>query len=107
MKRKINSIIIILFVFSVMAANAQSGWQPVSKTDLMAAYQKATDWFIKTPNYKLTVTYASFVDYTTVSAFEKSEASYIRFGQNVHTHVFDTHTIQNAGMKFIVDSVNQ
>lgn len=105
--RKIIHSLIALLLCNAAVAGTPGAWEPVAKTELMSAYKKAADWFVKTSNYQLSVHYASFTDYTTRVAYDQSEGSYIRYGANVNNHAFGMTTIQNATFRFMVDSANQ
>ena len=105
--KKLFQLLILLPFCNAAPAAAQGAWIPSGKTEIISAYSKATDWFIKTKNYQLSVHYASYVDYTTQVAYDQSEASYLRYGNNISNKAFGVTTIQNSDLRFAVDSTNQ
>lgn len=108
MKRKLLlQILVLLQLSNSIAASTQGTWIPAAKADVMDAYRNAAEWFVKTPNYQLSIRYASFVDYNTPVAYDHSEGSYIRYGKNVCSTMFGTTTVQNSSLRFLVDSTNQ
>lgn len=107
MKRSFILLLTALSGYSAAATKIADSWKPAAKADVLTCYRKAIDWFAQTGNYRVCITYASFVDHSTTAAFDRSAGYYIRNGKNVHSCIMGIHTVQNDKLRFAVDTINK
>ena len=79
----------------------------LSKEEMGKVFEQTNAWFKTTPNYSLTVTHASFENYTTEIPYEKSTGYFKKQGENYHSFLLNIHTIQNKEYKIVIDSVDK
>jgi hypothetical protein len=80
---------------------------PVEKADMIKVFEKINTWFRTTPAYSLTVTHASYENYTTEVPEEKSVGYFKKQGDNYHSLLLGTHTIQNKNYKIVIDTAGK
>lgn len=95
----------MLLLFLMSAANAQS--VAISKEDMGKVFGKTNTWFRTTPVYSLAVTHASYEDYTTKTAVEKSSGYFKKEKNNYHSFLIGIHTIQNSQYKIVIDTTQK
>lgn len=92
----------------VVILQAQSpSWESVSKEQMAKVFEQINSWFKTTSNYSVTVTHASYENYTTKVPFEKSIGYFKKENECYHSFLLGIHTIQNANSKIVIDTSNQ
>lgn len=82
-------------------------WQVATKTEVIEAYQKACDWFVKTNSYKLKLKYVSYKNHISNEIKETSEGNYMRSANNYKTEALGILTEQNNEAKVVVDTLDK
>ncbi|HEX8517252.1 MAG TPA: hypothetical protein VF868_13730 [Bacteroidia bacterium] len=99
----------LLFVFASAYLFAVEGElrEPVSKTDFMKSYRKATGWFSSTQKFSVSVAYASYKDHSSLTPFERSSGVYMKDGKKVMTNIMGIKTVENENVRFSVDTTDR
>lgn len=94
-----------LFAISLQAQTA--AWEEVSKESMAKVFEQMSNWFKNSTNYAVTITHASYENYSTSTPFEKSTGYFKKEGENYHSFLLSIHTIQNANYKIVLDTANK
>jgi hypothetical protein len=76
----------------------------VEKAEMIKVFEKINTWFRTTPSYSLTVTHASYEDYTSTTPADKTTGYFEKEGANYHSFLLGIHTIQNSKYKLVIDT---
>jgi hypothetical protein len=102
-------ITVLLTLLAITKSYSQGNdWVTVSKENMSKVFEGMNSWFRNTTDYSLTVTHASYKDYKTTVPAEKSVGYFKKDkNNNYHSFLLGIHTIQNAGCKIVVDSMQK
>ena len=94
----------LIFLFSLFAFVSKAQTVNIEKDEMINVFERINSWFVNTPSYSVTVTHASYEDYTTKNPFERSTGSFKKQDKNYHSFLMGMHTIQNNKYKVVVDT---
>lgn len=97
------AVLLVCFIFPLLT-KAQSA---VGKEEMMNVFKKINNFFTNTSAYSLTVTHASYENYTTPVPVEKSTGYFKKQNENYHSFLLGIHTVQNSRYKFVIDTSEQ
>ena len=97
-------ISVFLLVMLSLQLRAQSEPVIVARLDMAKVFEKMNVWFRNTPSYTLTVTHASYENYTTEVPVEKMIGYFKKEKENYHSFLIGIHTVQNSKYKFVIDT---
>ncbi len=101
MKRFLN--ILILFPCVLLCSFT---WDVIDKQMMTQKLEEIKKQLKDVQNYSITVSHASFEDYTTNVPHEKTAGFFRRSKNNYHSFLVGVTTIQNANCKLVVDSAH-
>lgn len=99
-----NYIIVFFLTLLFVQLHAQTESVVVPRTDMAKIFEKMNAWFRNTPSYSLTITHASYENYSTVVPEEKAIGYFKKDNQNYHSFLIGIHTVQNSKYKFVIDT---
>jgi hypothetical protein len=82
-------------------------WESTSKQELIAAYQKACNWFINTPSYAFKIKYAAYDGHQSNKLNESSEGYYKRVAGSYISEAAGIKTLQNTNLKLVIDTADK
>ncbi|MEP6793777.1 MAG: hypothetical protein ABJB16_05580 [Saprospiraceae bacterium] len=94
-----------LFAFTLDAQ--PTFWKDESKEQLAHVFDQMRTWHVLHTDYTITITHASFENYTTTIPYEKSTGYYRKVNDSYHSFLLGIHTIQNEKYKIILDTAGQ
>ncbi len=103
MRLKYYILFLTFFLFTV-ELNAQQQMTIVPRVDMAKIFEKMNAWFRNTSSYSLTITHASYENYTTEVPVEKSVGYFKKEKESYHSFLIGIHTIQNDKYKFVIDT---
>lgn len=97
---------ILFFTFLVLALTSQTknDWTKAEKAEIIAAYQKACDWFVRNNSYSFNLNYTSYKDHLSKEIIESSNGYYKRSSNKFVSHIMGIKTIQNSTARIVIDS---
>jgi hypothetical protein len=101
------SIVFLATVLVSFRPGVTGPWNTASKAELKTAYDKAIAWFSENQSCSVNISYASYMDYTTLKPYDHSEGFYKRNRDNFHVSSMGITTIQNEKMCVVADTLNQ
>lgn len=97
----------MFLLFSLLGLVSKAQLVNIEKDEMIAVFEKINSFFVNTPSYSLTVTHASYEDYTTQTPVEISTGTFKKQDKNYHSFLMGMHTIQNNKYKVVVDTLNK
>lgn len=101
---KKNICMISLLLFAAIVEAQSEKRENIGRTDMAKVFEQMNNWFKNTPSYSLSVTHASYENYTTMVPVEKAVGYFKKDKNNYHSFLLGIHTIQNSTYKIVIDS---
>ena len=97
---------ISMFLLAMLSLQLHAQVEPVivARVDMAKVFEKMNTWFRNTPSYSLTVTHASYENYTIEVPVEKTIGYFKKEKENYHSFLIGIHTVQNSKYKFVIDT---
>lgn len=106
MRSIIRNIVYSLAIITAFAFTRQGSgyWKEISKDELVKALKEVDNQYRSLETYSLTVTHASYKDYTASVPADKATGYFIKDKNNYHSFLLGIHTIQNSRIKVVADT---
>jgi len=100
---KLLSFLLFVLFSTVQAQKAEN----VDKATMAKVFEQMNNWFKNTPSYSMTVTHASYENYTTTVPADKAVGYFKKDKNNYHSFLIGIHTIQNGTYKIVIDTAEK
>ena len=104
---KIFSLILFVSIVFFSFKGNNTNWIKADKNEVLTSYGKGVDWFNQTSNFKITIEYASYINYNINTSFEKSIGYYEKENNSFKSVGLGINTIQNEKVRITIDTVNR
>jgi hypothetical protein len=103
-----NSSCVISFLLLALISEAQSEKSEyVGRAAMAQVFEQMNNWFKNTSAYSMTVTHASYENYTTTVPADKAVGYFKKDKNNYHSFLMGIHTIQNSTYKIVLDTADK
>lgn len=82
-------------------------WLASDKTEVIAAYRNACNWFMNTQSYAFEIKYTSYKTHTSNEIIESSIGYYKRSEKKYITDAVGIRTIQNEKIRMVIDTTDK